>query len=363
MGHIARQSAGMEAEQPGGVARARRGWVAAAVAVALVAGVVAAAVLVGRDDRQQARTLVAVADTLAYGNTEYHRLRVLDGRTGQVVFATKPGRWAGPRFSPDGRYLSAFSFDEDGHIALRVFDLRHVSSGARDFELPSEGPLGLEWAPDSSLLAVAGRERLIVLRPNARVAWETSISLPQLPPHQRFSGHGVLWSPDSRYLAYEMNGLVLVADRRGRSVARHTTADLTGGDYNAVQQVSWDAAGRLVVAVRLFDPERDRAFALGPVAGGRWEEVATSPAPANDAEAVREDLVSRAPGGYAKWEGKTADGSATVASATTPLAQGSPVGVTRLLVGAIGRWETLNVTIADYVGRSTNFDVVIVGGN
>lgn len=336
------------------------GWLAAATVAALCLGVAAFATAC-EDDEPEPRPGLWVALVRPPGDpSSQEPLRVFDPRTGEELLRTESGFWAGPRFSPDARYLVAFSIRPEPE--LRVFDLAEGRSTARQVDLIAEAAAGPSWAPDSSLIAFAGRERLTLLTPRGRV--QAQLAMPASTGDSWGGSADVVWSTDSRYFALSFNGRLIVGDRDGRQLASLQGQDVPGGDESfRVQMGEWLDSDSLLVLTGKPPANPPTFFALTIDGGGyRWDQLTAAQLPPyiDDYAADRAEVEALLPGASVRSGGKTADGSAQV----WQFIEQQPGATTRfaLAVGNPGSYQRLDLPDADPPDRRSTYDVVIVGG-
>ena len=109
-------------------------------------------VLLSGQENVEYATLSPTGDRIIYGDASRGLLQEVFRNGQRRSLSSQNGRYASPRFSPDGMFLLLDVADERGRV--QSVEVRRISDGKRVLELPANHA---NWAPDSSQLAVATR--------------------------------------------------------------------------------------------------------------------------------------------------------------------------------------------------------------
>jgi DNA-binding CsgD family transcriptional regulator len=172
------------------------------------------------------------------------RISVMRHDGSQLRAIGAPADWAQVAFSPDGQWLYALGFDDDGLMSVVLFGLAGQADIRHQIEFENS-PIGIpRWSPDSTRVAVAGSGELSILGTDGSAGrWESDSAWS--PP---------TWSADSKSLAI-VSQIGLSLHSRDGSVESEFELDGTWleaipvdpevADSRYIGGVEWDGADRL----------------------------------------------------------------------------------------------------------------------
>jgi len=185
---------------------------------------------------------------------------IFDRSSGQMVRRIKdlPQVVNDLEFSPDGRYLAGTLARGRG---LRIWDTgtwRQVASD-EDFDDTS---YAISWSADGQLAAISYDKSLRLYDRNLR-----RIVKRQTNPQHRIEG--TAFSPDGRRVAVSYSGVKLVEVYSVPDLRLIETPDVSGGDDDQMQAVTWSADGSYLFAAGLWDADNGlNSIRRWPIGGG-----------------------------------------------------------------------------------------------
>ena len=256
-------------------------------------------------------------------------VRVLNFVSGEERELGPEGWYAGPAWSPDGRWLAALRFqneEEGGDLEAWLFEF---AEGAGELlDLRGRQPQGPYWAPDSTRLAMvlepadpasADLSEIAVFDERGRILGR--VPFPD-GDEGRGSSSGIAWSPDSQLLAAAMNGRLVVGRRNGTGAVFQAHQYADGGlDFRITCWTDDGLEGAMLMETGGDPPFDEFRYDLAVSEGAAGLELEVSPTgsrfPAclQDLPLPNEETTARVEelaGGETRWlwaQG-SADGSA-----------------------------------------------------
>jgi Tol biopolymer transport system component len=227
--------------------------------------------------------LSARGDRIAYGSGRRLVIARRDG-SGRRVVATTPGvraQYNSISWSPNDEWIT---FDvstgggREGAVFRTRIDVVKSSGGDRKTLAVEPNPYEFQpvpvWSPDSSMIALSGSSKgLVIVRRDGTGARTLAAGA---------GVHSVHWSPDGSLIAYTAVGQVFVmkADGSDRQRLTSTKPPPRGEEQRGSEMLAWSPDSTQIAYMRLF------SLAVMQADGSGKRDICTPPRGANSAETV-----------------------------------------------------------------------------
>jgi dipeptidyl aminopeptidase/acylaminoacyl peptidase len=193
-------------------------------------------------------------------------IRVLNAVTGEERSFGPPEFYAALAWSPRGDRLAAFGIvvdgEEDGMRSfIRIWDAEGKVVGTAEFDGKDfrEITQDIAWSPDGKRLLVHASGGLILLDAAAKRLGAAHATPLDDGGWSSSSGgrREIYWAPDSRHVAAEINGLLLVSDRDGKDGKEYDLPDAGLGEFHRARFMGWTSPTELKALVQGQRPDEE----------------------------------------------------------------------------------------------------------